>query len=373
MKHKMSHHLAEKAYQQYKLAGEFVSLTPFGNGLINRTYRIIHKDENKEKHYIMQCINHHIFPDVEGLMNNIMHVTNFLKDEAKNRGGDPNRETMTVELSIDGKPYVETEDGSYWRIYQFVENTFCLERVEEDAHFYEAARAFGDFASKLDKFDAQVLVEVIPKFHDTRDRYRQFEEAVNKDYAGRVADLQDEINFVRNRKADCFYLYDLLDAGELPLRVTHNDTKLNNILMDNQTKKGICIVDLDTIMPGLALFDFGDAIRFGANEGAEDEQDLSKVKFNRHLYEVYLKGYLEGAQNILTEKEIKLLPWGARVITLEQGIRFLTDYLNGDVYYGTTREGQNLDRTRAQFKLVEEMENNWDFMNEAVEKLTGKN
>lgn len=359
----------KQAYEQYDLPGRFVSLTSFGNGLINRTYRVVHRADYQEKNYILQKINHSIFPDVKGLMNNIMHVTDFLKAEAMNRGGNPERETMTIEKTMEDQLYAVTDDGSYWRLYRFVEDTFCLDYVENEEEFYEAARAFGDFARKLDKFDATKLVEVIPKFHDTRHRYAQFEEAVANDVVGRVADLAAEIEFVRSRKSDCFYLYDLLDADELPLRVTHNDTKLNNILMDKHTKKAICIVDLDTIMPGLALFDFGDAIRFGANDASEDEPDLSKVKFNQRLYDVYVKGYLAGTNGILTDKEIELLPWGAKVITLEQGIRFLTDYINGDVYYGTTRLGQNLDRARVQFKLVEEMEKNWEQMNATVARL----
>ncbi|MBR7926664.1 aminoglycoside phosphotransferase family protein [Aerococcaceae bacterium zg-ZUI334] len=360
--------LAMKAYEHYQLPGELVSLTGFGSGLINKTYKIIHRVNGNEVAYILQQINNQIFPDVEGLMNNIDKVTRFLKDEARERGGNPERETMTVELTKDGKLFAKTDDETYWRIYRFVDGTFCLNRVEEEAHFFEAARAFGDFAAKLHHFDARELVEVIPKFHDTRDRYRQFEEAVANDAAGRVKDLTEEIEFVRSRRDDCYYLYDLLDAGELPLRVTHNDTKLNNILLDEQTQKGICIVDLDTIMPGLVLFDFGDAIRFGANTAAEDEPDLTKVSFDLSLYEVYVKGYLEGSKGILTEREIALLPWGAKVITLEQGIRFLTDYLNGDVYYGTTRPHQNIDRTRVQFKLVKEMEVLWEEMNEVVQR-----
>jgi len=178
--------------------------------------------------------------------------------------------------------------------------------------------------------------------------------------------VQEEIAFIQNRKADCFLLYDLLDEGVLPLRVTHNDTKLNNIMFDSETKEPLCIVDLDTVMPGLVLFDFGDSIRFGANDCAEDESDLTKVNFDFDLYETYVKGFIEGTNGILTEAELEYLPWGARVITLEQGIRFLTDYINGDVYYATTRPGQNLDRARTQLKLVQDMENVWDKMVEAV-------
>lgn len=357
----MTDSMVQEAYLQYDLAGKLVSLQPFGNGLINRTYEVIQELPTGEtKRYVLQRINHQIFPDVAGLMNNIVLVTEFLKQKATKRGGDPERETLTVIKARDGKPFVTTGDGAYWRIYPFVEGTFCLDKVENDAQFYETGRSFGAFQASLADFDASQLVEVIPMFHDTRNRYRQFEEAVANDVAGRVKELSDEIDFIRQRKADCFFLYDLLDAGAIPLRVTHNDTKLNNILMDNTTQQGICIVDLDTIMPGVSLFDFGDSIRYGANDCAEDESDMSKVNFDAHLFEVYAKGFLEGARGILTDKEIELLPWGARVITLEQGIRFLTDYINGDVYYGTTRKGQNLDRTRTQLKLVQDIEAQWE-------------
>ncbi|MCW6662582.1 aminoglycoside phosphotransferase family protein [Aerococcaceae bacterium NML160702] len=361
-----------EVYAQYELPGELVSIMPFGKGLINRTYEIIQQEaEGLQRRYVLQCINHTIFPDVAGLMNNILLVTDFLKGKSQARGGNPERETLTVVMARDGKPFVQAADGSYWRIYPFVEGTFVLDQVENDEQFYETGRSFGAFQAELSDFDATQLVEVIPMFHDTRNRYRQFEEAVLADAAGRVKDLTDEIDFVRQRKADCFFLYDLLDAGDIPLRVTHNDTKLNNILMDNDTKKGICIVDLDTIMPGISLFDFGDSIRYGANDCAEDEADMNKVNFDAHLFEVYARGFLAGANGLLTEREVELLPWGARVITLEQGIRFLTDYINGDVYYGTTRPGQNLDRTHTQFKLVQDMEAQWDELQAIIARSRG--
>lgn len=364
----MTNNIVQEVYRQYDLPGTNVSLTPFGKGLINRTYEIVQEQDGNKYRYIMQCINHNIFPDVEGLMNNIELVTTFLKEKIAKRGGNPDRETLTIAKTKDGRNFVKASDGTFWRIYPFVEGTFCLDRVEEDAQFYETGRSFGAFQEALSDFDASQLVEVIPMFHDTRHRYRQFEEALANDVANRAKDVQEEIEFVTSRKADCYFLYDLLDAGELPLRVTHNDTKLNNILMDNDTQKGICIVDLDTIMPGLSLFDFGDSIRYGANDCAEDESDMTKVNFDAHLFEVYAQGFLEGTNGILTEKETELLPWGARIITLEQGIRFLTDYLNGDVYYGTTRPHQNLDRTRTQFKLVQDMEAQWEQLQAIVKK-----
>lgn len=368
----MKEQIVQEVYEQYDLPGELIHIKPFGNGLINRTYEIMQREaDGVGRRYVLQCINHAIFPDVDGLMNNILLVTNFLKDNSRARGGNPERETLTVTVARDGKPFVQSTEGSYWRIYPFVEGTFVLDQVENDEQFYETGRSFGAFQAELSDFDATQLVEVIPMFHDTRNRYRQFEEAVANDASGRVKDLSEEIEFVRQRKADCFFLYDLLDAGEIPLRVTHNDTKLNNILMDNDTKKGICIVDLDTIMPGISLFDFGDSIRYGANDCAEDESDMSKVNFDAHLFEVYARGFLEGANGLLTEREVELLPWGARVITLEQGIRFLTDYINGDVYYGTSRPGQNLDRTHTQFKLVQDMEVQWEELQAIIARSRG--
>ena len=360
--------VVQSAYAQFDLPGELVSIAPLGNGLINRTFEVVQSVDGETKRYVMQQINHQIFPNVAGLMQNIVLVTNFLKEKIKSRGGDPNRETLTVIPSKTGAAYV-VEDGTYWRIYPFIEGTYTLESVTNEAEFFEAGRSFGAFQAELDGFDASQLTEVIPKFHDTRDRYQQFLMAVQEDRAGRVASVQDLIDFIQARQADCYLLYDLLDAGELPLRVTHNDTKLNNILMDQASGKGLCIVDLDTIMPGLVLFDFGDAIRFGANHNAEDESDMSKVNFDIELYAVYAKGFLTGIEGRLTAKELELLPWGARVITLEQGIRFLTDYLNGDVYYGTSRPGQNLDRTRTQLKLVADMEAQWAQMQAVLQEV----
>ena len=357
---------ARVAYEYYELPGELVDIQPLGNGLINKTYQITHTHENEEKQYVLQAINHDIFPNVRGLMENIEKVTTYLREKYEAEGRDAARETLRVIRTKDGHLTANLDNGTYWRIYDSVKNSYSLDKVESPEQFYITAKAFGRFAYDLNDFDASQLVEVIPQFHDTRNRYRQLEEGIREDRVGRVKEVQEEIAFIQNRKADCFLLYDLLDEGVLPLRVTHNDTKLNNIMFDSETKEPLCIVDLDTVMPGLVLFDFGDSIRFGANDCAEDEPDLSKVNFDFDLYETYVKGFIEGTNGILTEAELEYLPWGARVITLEQGIRFLTDYINGDVYYATTRPGQNLDRARTQLKLVQDMENVWDKMVEAV-------
>lgn len=365
----MNDKIVNEAYDAFRLEGSKVSLTPFGNGLINRTYEIVQVLDNGEhKRYILQRINHHIFPNIAGLMNNIQLVTTYLKAQIIRRGGNPYRETLTIIPTQNGELYYQTRDGAYWRVYPFIEDTYCLDKVETSAQFEETGRSFGAFQAILSEFDASQLVEVIAKFHDTRDRYEQLEQAIQQNKVGRVAQVAPEIAFIQHRKQTCYKLYDMLDKGELPLRVTHNDTKLNNILLDKNTHKGICIVDLDTIMPGISLFDFGDAIRFGANDCAEDESDMTKVNFDLSLFETFTKGFLNGANGLLSPIEIEMLPWGALVITLEQGIRFLTDYLNGDTYFGTTRDNQNLDRTRTQLKLVADMESQWDSMQQIVAK-----
>ncbi len=353
----------------FPLEGTLVGAVRYGEGHINDTFcAYCQTDAGDCKRYIIQRINTDTFQDPDGLMDNIVAVTDFLREASVKSGGDPERDTMTVLRTKDGKYYYTDSVGSCWRVYPFVEGTVCLQQVEKPEQFYESARAFGNFQRLLNDFDASQLNETIEKFHDTRDRYRQFEEAVEKDAAGRAEKAKEEIRFVRERKDEVGVLMDKLDAGELPLRVTHNDTKLNNVLLDKETGEGVCVIDLDTVMPGLSLHDFGDSIRFGANTNAEDEPDLSKVNFSLDLFEVYTKGFLETAGETLTEEEKKNLPWGAKLMTFECGMRFLTDYLEGDHYFRTHRPDQNLDRTRTQFKLVKDMEEQWDEMNKVVEK-----
>ena len=255
-----------------------------------------------------------------------------------------------------------------WRVYPFVEDTICLQKAETPELFRASAVAFGKFQRMLKDYPADTLYETIPKFHDTEDRLAKLKAAVAADAVGRVKDVTAELKFVEEREADCSVALSALREGRLPLRVTHNDTKLNNILIDRESGEGICVIDLDTVMPGLSINDFGDSIRFGANHSAEDERDLTRVNFDLELFDVYAAGYLEGAGGALTEAELDYLPWGAKLMTLECGIRFLTDYLEGDHYFRTHREGQNLDRCRTQFKLVSDMENTWDKMRAVVDK-----
>lgn len=352
----------------WKWNGSVSEPVPYGEGHINQTYAITVTSGQGAKRYILQKINTDTFKDPAGLMENICGVTDFLREKAKQRGADPARATLHVVPTKEEKPYYQAADGSCWRIYEFVENTVCLQQVQSAEDFYQSAVAFGNFQHQLAEYPAHTLHETIPHFHDTPKRFADFQRAVAEDRMGRAAQVQREIEFVRAREAEYHVMVDLLAAGKLPLRVTHNDTKLNNILIDRKSGEGICVIDLDTVMPGLSINDFGDSIRFGANHSAEDEQDLTKVNFDLELFDVYAAGYLEGAGGALTEAELDYLPWGAKLMTLECGIRFLTDYLEGDHYFRTHRDGQNLDRCRTQFKLVSDMEAAWDDMKAVVNK-----
>lgn len=356
--------------RKFNFDGEIVKITPHGGGYINDTYAVSVKNlENGEiSRYIMQRINHDIFKDVDGLMGNFRKVTDYLKDVIKAYGGDALRETLTIVPAKDGKDYVKDADGNYYRALLFIEDTITYETVKSANDFYKAAKAFGNFQRLLKDFPAETLVETIPNFHNTAKRYETFLKAVEENKSGRLDMVQKEVEFIKQRADATHALVDMLQEGKLPLKVTHNDTKLSNILMDAKTNEGLCVIDLDTIMPGLAAYDFGDSIRAGACWTAEDELDLEKVFVDFDLFDAYVKGFLEGAQDGLTNLEIRTLPLGAKTITLEQGIRFLTDFLDGDTYFKTQYPNHNLDRTRTQLKLVADMEMKWDELNRIVEK-----
>ena len=339
----------------------------YGAGHINDTFAVWAADHSRR--WILQRINTDTFTDPAGLMENVTGVTSYLRREILARGGDPDRETLNVVPTREGKPYYTDCEGGAWRAYLFVEGTVCLQKVENERDFYTAAETFGNFQNQLAGYPAATLHETIARFHDTPNRYANFEKALAADVMGRAREIGPEIAFIRAREADCHVLMDQLAAGVLPLRVTHNDTKLNNVLIDQATGKGICVIDLDTVMPGLSAYDFGDSIRFGANDCAEDEPDQSKVHFSLHLYEVFARGYLAAAGSAMTEAERRSLPWGAKLMTLECGIRFLTDYLEGDHYFKISRPAQNLDRARTQFTLVQGMEREFDAMTQLALEL----
>lgn len=358
-----------EALNAYDFGGAVTDCFSYGEGHINNTYCVCVRDsEYKTSKYILQRINSNVFKEPVKLMENMYDVTCYLKNEIIKNSGDYLRETLNLLKTKDNNFYYIDSDKEVWRAVYFIEDTICFQFVEKPEYFYESAKSFGNFMKQLSNFPAEKLHETIEKFHDTPNRLNNLKDAIIADKLGRVYLVKDEINFALNRENDCSYLMEKLLKNELPLRVTHNDTKLNNILFDKYTQKGICIIDLDTIMPGLCANDFGDSIRFGASTAAEDEPDLSKVHFDLELFEIYTRGYLEVTSDTLTEVELESLVWGSKLMTLECGIRFLTDYLEGDTYFKISRENHNLDRARTQFKLVYEMEQNFDMMFKIVRK-----
>lgn len=349
------------------LAAYFTTLPavcePYGNGHINDTYLVV-----GDKRYILQRMNTRVFPNPFELMENIAAVTAHVREKLKEMGTQ-GRCALTVIPTLDGKDYYCDDEGSYYRLYDFVEGTVTHERVERAEDFYLCAKAFGEFQGYLADFPAEKLHETIANFHNTPWRYANLMRAVEADAFGRLHQVMAEVDFARKREAFCHILEDAYAAGTLPKRVTHNDTKLNNILFDATTGAPKCVIDLDTVMPGYSVTDFGDSIRFGANTAAEDEQDLTKVSLDLALFEMYAKGFLEGCGGKLTDTECDLLPEGAMMMTLECGMRFLTDYLEGDVYFKTHRPRHNLDRARCQFALVADMEKKLPEMRAIVAKL----
>ncbi|MCF0229865.1 MAG: aminoglycoside phosphotransferase family protein [Parasporobacterium sp.] len=296
-------------------------------------------------------------------MDNVVRVTEHIVRKTR----DP-RSTMNVIRTTDGLTYYIDETGRYWRMYDYVENTICFQTAQSPEDFYQCAVIFTQFQNLLSDFPADSLFETIPDFHNTPARFRQLKNALKNDIAHRAADNQDIIDFYLEREERAGELQRMREAEELPLRVTHNDTKLNNVLFDAETGKPVCIVDLDTVMPGLTAYDFGDALRFGAATGAEDEKDLSKVSFDLEMYRIFVRGVLSASRE-LTEKEIDTIPLAAWTITLETGSRFLADYLNGDVYFGIREPDSNLYRARTQAKLVKDMEDKWDEMIRIINEL----
>ncbi len=341
---------------------------PFGEGHINETYAVYMpmEDGTEKPLYVLQRININVFKEPGQVMENIFGVTEFLRDVIRKEGGDPDRETLAYIKTKSGDTYFEDDKGQPWRCAIFITDSVCYQMVERPEQFYQSARSFGHFLKQLGEYPAESLYETIPNFHHTVKRFEAFAQAVQRDVKNRARLCRPEIEFALAREQDCGVLTSQMEAGTLPLRVTHNDTKLNNILFDATTGKGLCIIDLDTIMPGLAANDFGDSIRFGASTAEEDEQDLEKVHFDIKLYELYVKGYLEMAKDVLTEEELESLPWGARLMTFECGIRFLMDFLQGDTYFKTAYPEHNLVRARTQFRLVQEMEEQFDEMCQIV-------
>ena len=358
----------KKIIDKFAFEGNLKEHKAWGNGHINDTYVLAFDNDGSTVRYIFQRMNTKVFTRPNEVMENIIGVTSYLRKVLIEKGRDPERETMNFVPTKDGNLYFDDQNGGCWRAYRFIEHASSYEQVESPEDFYESAVAFGRFQRLLADYPAETLHETIEGFHDTKARFEVFKKAVEEDICGRANGVKEEIDFVLQHEDVAHVFGDMLEKGEIPLRVTHNATKLNNVLIDDETHKGICVIDLDTVMPGLAMNDFGDTIRFGASTAAEDEQDLDKVWCDMELFEVFTKGFIEGCGGKLTKKEIEMLPMGAKVMTFECGMRFLTDYLQGDTYFKIHRENHNLDRCRTQLKLVADMEAKWDIMNDIVKK-----
>jgi hypothetical protein len=356
---------------QFQVSGTVQDAFPYGDGHINDTYLVSVRGSGcRCARYVLQRINHTVFKNPETVMANMVRITEHIRQRVQYLGGDPARKTITLIPTVDGESFYRDPSGNCWRLAYFIDGARTYLQAENPGQYYHAAFAFGEFLALLSDFPVDQLHETIPDFHHTPRRYQTFLRAVEADRVNRVRTVKSEIDFIIAREPEAGTLVDLLAAGELPLRVTHNDTKVDNVMIDDETGEGLCVIDLDTVMPGLSVFDFGDAVRSGANLAAEDETDPSRVAFSLQIFDTLAHGFLDAARGVLTKAEQAHLAFGTKLITLEQGVRFLTDYLNGDIYYKTYHPNQNLNRTRTQLKLVEDMENQLDQM-EAIIRSCG--
>lgn len=338
-------------------------VVPYGNGHINDTYCSV------SSKYIIQRINTDVFQDVDALMGNIERVTEFLKKKIIAEGGDPERETLTVVKTVDGKPYYKFDDDNVFRVYLCIGQTYTIESDKTPEDMYNAGKGFGKFQQMLADFDAESLNETIVDFHNTPKRVEALKQAIAEDRAGRADSVRVEIDFALKNAEFSDIVVNGIKSGDIPLRVTHNDTKINNILYDEQSGEAIAVIDLDTVMPGSMLYDFGDALRMGASTAAEDETNLDDVRFDKECFEAFARGYLAETKSVMSPMELELLPFSVKLLTYECGTRFLTDYLNGDIYFKIHRENHNLDRARNQFKLVSEIAKIEDELKEIVRNI----
>ena len=357
-------HDAAEALQHFAIGGALLNVAPHGSGHINHSYRAAYQQRGNVEHYLLQRVNTSIFKQPDLLMDNIGRVTSHLADKLAGTT-DAARRVLALVTTRDGRTWHCDTGGNVWRVFRFIENARTYDAIETSRQAFQAAKAFGSFQQQLADLPAPRLHETIPAFHDTPKRFRDFDEALTADVAHRATLAQEEIRFALSRQPIAGVL---IDAG-LPERVTHNDTKLNNIMFDAATDEALCVVDLDTVMPGLALYDFGDMVRTATSPTAEDEQDLSRVAMQFPLFEALARGYLASAGEFLTQAEKDHLAVCGKVIAFEQGIRFLDDYLRGDVYYKVSYPDQNLHRCRTQFKLVKSIEQQEGEMGQLVRSI----
>lgn len=353
---------ADSAAQGFQVAGEFIGAAPFGTGHINDSYRVMFREGSFHRSFLLQRINTRVFTDPAALMQNMERVTSHIARQVAN-APDHDRRVLAPIPSKDNLSFHIDANGGYWRMMPFIEGAQALERIESPRQAFHVAVAFGRFQQQLASLPPPRLNDTIPDFHNTSKRFETLERAIESDDANRVQFTMPEIAFALERKA----IASVLLEAELPERIAHNDTKSSNILLDDVTGEGLCVIDLDTVMPGLALYDFGDMVRSMASSAAEDERDLSRIELQFPIFEALVRGYLETAGDLLSVREKQFLTFSGKLITFENGLRFLSDYLSGDLYYKVHREGHNLDRCRAQFKLVESIESQEERMNRLVE------
>lgn len=355
--------------KNFQFEGEYIDAEPIASGHINDSYATrFYRSDGRVHRYFLQRINQHVFPSPPRVIENIKGITTHLRRKIIAVGGDPDRETLNLIPALDGEYMHRSHDGGYWRAAIFIEGAQTYDRVQDLEHAYSVAQAFGRFQRLVSDFPAQQLHHTIPDFHYTPKRLSALIHAVQCDVRNRARSVRDEIKFVEDRANETWTLVDLAAEGQLPERVIHNDTKFNNVMIDDETGRGICVIDLDTVMPGLSLYDFGDAVRSGANPAAEDECDLAQVTIDLDIFEHLVAGYLDATHDCLTPPEIDYLPFSAILMTLECGMRFLTDHLNGDLYFRIQRENHNLDRCRTHFKMVREMEARFEEMVRIIER-----
>lgn len=356
-----------KIADSFAIQGRLLDAAPYGSGHINDTYAATFGASSNGARYIFQRVNERIFKNADALMENIARVTAAAAAKIEDDGtGDAERRALRLVTAKDGHHSVRDDENRLWRCYHFIEGAKTYDVIESPRQAYEAARAFGQFQKLVSGLGGPRLHETIPNFHHTRSRFERLRQVAAADPLGRLASVREEWDFIRRREDVVDVLLDLQASGAIPERITHNDTKLNNVMIDDATQEGICVIDLDTVMPGLALYDFGDLVRTATSPAVEDEQDLSKVRMQMEMFEALAKGYLSSAADFLVPAEVSHLAFSGQLITLEIGIRFLTDHLEGDVYFKTKRPGHNLDRCRTQLALVRSIEEQMDAMEEAV-------
>jgi len=356
----------------FDLSGEVTEIKESNTGNINRTYIVSTIDNGILRKYTLQRVNVSVFKDPYLLMNNIVSVTDYCKKYLSENGEDAERGTLSVIRTTDGDMIYKTSTGEYYRMYNYVTDTRTYDKSENAEMFYNVGIAFGHFVRMLDNYPIDNLKETIPNFHNSKVRFNSFVEDVQRDVCGRVKEVLPEIEFITDRRDELSTIVDMIESGDIPVRVTHNDTKINNVLIDDITGKAVCVIDLDTVMPGSALYDFGDAIRSGASKTVEDDTDLANVGINMEFFRSFTEAYLSQTGDILTKSELQYLAFSCRLLALELAMRFLNDYINGDVYFKCNYDKHNLDRARNQIQLVRDMEVHYEEMVKIVDECVVK-